>query len=87
MKLLSLVLCVLILSGCSAQPMSVSKTENPEIKVESLFTYKGYEVVRFDDGGYHRYFVIGNRLETMTEHYEGKTSFPEQIQTINYDPV
>lgn len=45
-----------LLAGCGEHPVSVSPTDNVNIKVDRLFDHDGCTVYRFIDGGV-RYFV------------------------------
>lgn len=49
-------LLAVLLVSCSKEPISVSTTDNSEIKVERLFEHDGCVVYRFFDSDY-RYFV------------------------------
>jgi hypothetical protein len=54
-----LLLLALALSsvGCLATPVGVSRTENPNISAELLFTHDGCKIYRFRDGPVPVYYA------------------------------
>lgn len=64
-----LVVISLVLLGCNQDPIAVSSSNNPNVKVDELFTHKGCTVYRFLDGRYH-YFTDCIRATTITTHSE-----------------
>lgn len=57
MKAATLLLCVLMLAGCTKPAISEDGTNNAEIRVSELFTHNGVTVYRFTDGGRFIYFT------------------------------
>jgi hypothetical protein len=74
-----LVLCLLMLCGCAAEPMQRENTDNPQVQVEDLFTKDGYTVHRFYDGGTMRavYYVtpVGVVQQPDEVRHSGKTTY------------
>lgn len=62
----------LLLGGCSIEGISTEATNNNRIEVVKLFDYKGYEVLRFWDAGYRRYFVVGGNGVVESDYNCGK---------------
>jgi hypothetical protein len=54
---LSLLLAVAPLTGCLATAVGVAKTENPNVKIELLFTHEGCRIFRFHDGALPIYYA------------------------------
>lgn len=57
--LLMLTVATLLLSACAkkALPVESNSSNNPEIRVDTLFTKDGCTMYRFYDAGYYRYYV------------------------------
>jgi hypothetical protein len=75
MKVLILFLAVLLIS-CSKDPVSIDRTNNPEITVELLFIHDSIKVYRFYDGGRAHYFT---KDQTITSQHEGRNSSYEEV--------
>lgn len=83
MKQIALIAMLVLATGCYKDPERTEIKGVGGFQVATLFTHDGCTVYRFSDGGRGRYFVKcenGNAM-TMTEHTQGKSSFPETIQT------
>ena len=61
MKYLFLLICLV---SCLEKPVSTSKTNNENIKVELLFEHDGCKVYRFNDGDYRYYAVCSGQATT-----------------------
>lgn len=77
----ALLLAVLLAVGCTKSPVSVDKTNNPEVPVELLFEHEGCRVFRFYDTGRPHYFAscLGG---TITHQPTGNKNAPTYIQEI-----
>lgn len=68
--------------GCEADPVSTKNTDNPQVKVQLLFTNDGCKVYRFNDGDNHYYaHCTEGTVSTSSQIQHGKTSSPEEIAT------
>ncbi len=77
------IIIIVLMASCNAGPISVSKTNNPQVNVEFLFEIEGNKVYRFRDGGYDHYVVIGNTaISTETAFRSGKITRYETTPTI-----
>lgn len=56
-KLAASLLILGLLVGCSEEPISEDRTDNPDIAVSTLFTHEGCTVYRFVDGGRNVYYT------------------------------
>ena len=89
-KILFIALSAIILASCGHEAMETRHSGNPDgLQVELMFrldsTYTP-GVYRFDDGGYTRYFVISPYNASgscWNIHQSGKTTFQEEIKTVN----
>ena len=92
MKRLALVLLLLVV-GCSKDPIETMQSNNPNFSYSYLFTIKeeGVRVYRFSDGGYARYVAVGDPKQIVgaswgDRHYQsaGKTMTTVDIhQTLD----
>ena len=67
MKIL-LFIGLLFIVSCEKDPLSINKSDNPQIPVSILFNYDGCKVYSFQDEGRRHYFTncteaIGTKLE------------------------
>lgn len=69
-RLLLITILVLPLIACGKPPIATTRTENPEVSVDTLFTKDGCTVYRFNDAGY-KYFV---RCESGSSSTQGLES-------------
>jgi hypothetical protein len=56
-RILLLPVLAVAATGCLAQALKVTPTENPEIKAELLFTHEGCRIFRFRDGNLPVYYA------------------------------
>lgn len=92
MKKLLLHLTIVIITimavflACSPDPIKTSKSDNPEIKYEYMFTIKeeNARVYRFITGLTERYVVIQGcgDVQVIWEQQAGKTTYPDSVQTM-----
>lgn len=86
-KLLIALFLVFLFTGCVQNGIPVKGISTGDIPIERdfqvvfLFEYKGVAVFRFLDGGYYRYFTIGNgeflpQVQSREIH-NGKTTTTE----------
>lgn len=66
MKIVSLAVFVVLLSGCDKRAEEVRQSSNPNVPVETLFKHDGCTVYRFYDGGRDHYFSKCEGLQTQT---------------------
>ncbi|AHZ84671.1 hypothetical protein Bb109J_c1981 [Bdellovibrio bacteriovorus] len=62
------VILVLLIAGCTRDPVKTSSTNNPEVPVSLLFEYEGCKVYRFIDGRPHYYTNCTEAIGTYTEN-------------------
>lgn len=72
-----------IATGCAQPAMYTSTTPNPAIAVDTLFTYDGCTVYRFQDGGHAVYYAnCGGTASTDQEVSCGRNcTRPETVIT------
>jgi hypothetical protein len=81
-------LILILLAGCSADPVDTFQSDNKEIRYEYLFTIKeeGVRIYRFTDGGNHRYVAVKTSAGVIfgDRHSTGKSSYmvPQNIETV-----
>jgi hypothetical protein len=79
---ISLSLILVLVVGCYGEGRE-ENTDNKEYHVTYLFTVEGNKVYRFFDGSHPHYVVIGpGALQTNGEYSNGKSTIPEEINTI-----
>jgi hypothetical protein len=88
MKTLALILGLLMLVGCTADPVSSTKTNNKNITVDFLFEHEGCKVYRFDDGSGQTVYYANcgpqSTSETSWQHSCGKNCTKhETVPTSN----
>ena len=74
----------LTVSGCYAEAVKVSDTDNAQIKAELLFTHDGCRIYRFLDGSRPIYYadcraVAGPKVSTMWQQSCGKNCIQAQM--------
>lgn len=76
-------LFIVLLAGCSIEPMGTRSTNNSKAKVEVLFTDEnGYTVHKFYDAGEYHYYVTPQGSVSST-HNAGRTTYQETIHTVH----
>ncbi len=80
MKTPLVVVLLIVLSGCTVDPVTQSNTNNKAIQVDLLFTHDGCNVYRFTDGEYH-YFVKCKDASTQAAFDVRDKGRTEYIQT------
>lgn len=64
------VLFAIVAIGCAKPAQESAATENPEFRVDKLFTHEGCTAYRFHDSGRHIYYTVCNRGEVQTHYTE-----------------
>lgn len=80
-------IAVLVLAGCTADPVRSDRTNNADLDVSTLFDYDGCRMYRFEDGGRFIYFArCGSDVRTSwgETHSNGKTAYTtnHDVQTV-----
>lgn len=82
-KLKMVVYCsLLLLVGCRGDAIKVISTENPDFKVEKLFTHEGCTVYRFVDGNVVYYSNCNNGSSTQWNVYDPNTKTDRMSRTF-----
>lgn len=79
-----IILLAAMLTACqNAEPLVTSKTTNPTVKVDTLFTKDGCTIYRFEDRWEYHYFVkCENTSAVLSRQSCGKNCTREEtIQT------
>lgn len=83
-KIILAITAVLTMSSCEKSAIETKNTNNPDFKVEHLFTVDSCKIYRFSDNGNYHYIGISNKqMFTITEQGSGKHSYEESIYTQN----
>jgi len=76
-----LIAATLFLIGCAGDPISTTKSNNSEYKIELLFEHDGCKVYRFYDGRYVYWTDCKGKMEqSFSEKTGGKTQHEVYIQ-------
>jgi hypothetical protein len=59
---------VVVIVGCTKDPVSTTYTNNPEVPVSVLFEYDGCKMYRFADDGRHHYYAKCENAKVQTEN-------------------
>lgn len=89
MRKLLIIFAVAFLTGCYADPVSTSGTNNPNVPVSLLFEHDGCRVYRFTDAGRERYFANCPSTTTVSSHHmqpcgKGCTRYVPEDTTTEY---
>jgi hypothetical protein len=76
-------LAVFFMVSCTTDPVSTTKTNNPDVQVDLLFVHDGCSVYRFYDSGHYIYYTVcdGRSSTTAWQQQQGKISIPTEVQT------
>lgn len=84
MRVLTLLIGVLLLTGCNKDPESIQSV-GKEFQVGKLFTIDNCTVYRFSDGGRNVYFT-NCQGQVSSSHQEGEyTKYDEVITNVGTD--
>ncbi len=77
----ALVFIAVLLVGCSVDPKTVGDTDNPQLKVEEMGSYKGCIFYRISDGGRYIHFMrCGAESQTSEMYSCGKGCEDEEVK-------
>lgn len=66
-RIILIVLIAFIVSSCAKDPVSVSRTSNPDVPIALMFEHDGCKVYRFTDDGNHHYFAKCDNSSSISE--------------------
>lgn len=75
--------CLLFMFGCEKNPIKSEVTNNPSVSVDLLMQHDDCKVYRFEDSGYHHYFVKCSDIKTTTTDGTVPAGKSHRIETIN----
>lgn len=80
----------LLLSACVVDPVATTRTDNPQVPVDTLFEKDGCTVYRFEDAGRYHYFVRcepGDDAALGMQNCGKNCTHTEEIPTIDVELV
>ena len=71
----------LLCAACEKVPEETSRTTNPNVGVEKLFSHDGCTVYRFEDGGRSHYFTkcIDAKSQAISQQSCGKSCVRDEV--------
>ena len=63
---------VFLVAACVQDPVSTSRTNNPNVDIDLMFMHNGCSMYRFPDDGHYVYWTEGCSSTINSTHSEGK---------------